>query len=302
MSDFVSNGWSLWITIVTVLGVVFCLWLLWTQRDFLKANTLDVKDTGHEWDGIKELNSPVPVWWTLMYVGLCVIGVAIIVLYPALGSSKGLKNWTSQGEVAEEKTEYAERIAPVYASFKGVALDELVKNEKAQAIGKSLFLNNCAQCHGSDAKGSPNFPNLADNDWLYGGDPATILKTIKNGRRGVMAGFKSVLSKAQAEQVADYVRSLSGLPVVDKANVALGEAQFKKICAACHGANGTGNHALGAPNLTDGVWLNSPKRETIVHTILNGRSGQMPAWKTFFTQEQLEALTAYVWSLSNTGN
>ncbi|AIL32342.1 cytochrome-c oxidase, cbb3-type subunit III [Basilea psittacipulmonis] len=302
MSEFVSAGWSYWVAIVSILGIVFCLWLLWTQRSFLKDKTLEVSDTGHEWDGIKELNSPVPRWWTLMYLGLCVIGVIIIVLYPALGSDKGLRNWTSFGEVEQEKAEYEQRIAKVYQQFDGKSLDEIVRDPAAQRIGERLFLNNCSQCHGSDAKGSPNFPNLTDNDWLWGGSPETILNTITNGRHGIMAPLKAVFSKAEAEQVADYVRSLSGLPVADKANIPLGEANFKKVCAACHGMDAKGNQLLGAPNLTDGVWLNSPKRETIVHTILDGRQGVMPAWKSRFTKEQIEMLTAYVWGLSNSSN
>lgn len=297
MSDFLSSGWSYWITIITLGGVAFCLWLLFSQRSFL-GKSPDMTDTGHEWDGITEYNYPVPGWWTVMYLGLCVVGLGIMFLYPALGSNPGKVGYTSAKEVAVEHAAYLESLKPVYAKYEGQSIEQLAANPDARKLGERLFLNNCAQCHGSDAKGSPDFPNLTDNDWLYGGAPETILQSITEGRHGIMAPLAAVLSQEEANQVAHYVRSLSGLSS-DPTLVPLGEAKFKQVCFACHGADGKGIQALGAPNLTDNIWLSSSSREAIVKTILEGRSGTMPAQKNNLTPEQIKMLAAYVWGLSN---
>lgn len=299
MSDFFSNSWSYYIAIVSLAGVVWCVWLLFTQRRWLKSATPQVEDTGHVWDeDLRELNNPVPRWWTVMYLGLCVIALSIMVLYPALGSYPGLLGYTAAKQVVAEREEQAAQIKPLFDKFSALSVQELAANPEANAIGKRLFLNNCAQCHGSDAKGSPNLPNLADGDWLYGGTPEVIVKSITEGRHGVMAPLAAVITPSQANEIAHYVRSLSGL-ASDPTLLAAGEAGFKKVCFACHGMDAKGNQALGAPNLTDAIWLGGSSRETIVNTILHGRQGVMPAQKHNLSEDQIRMLAAYVWGLSN---
>ncbi len=299
MSDFFSNSWSYYIAIVSLTGVVWCLWLLFSQRRWLKQKPVEVEDTGHVWDDdLRELNNPVPRWWTFMYLGLCAIALGIMLLYPALGSFPGLLGFTSAKQVVSERQQLDEQIKPLFEQFSGLSVEELARNTEAHAIGKRLFLNNCAQCHGSDAKGAPNFPNLTDGDWLYGGTPEAILKTITEGRHGVMAPLSAMISPAQANEIANYVRSLSGL-AHDPTLLNAGEAGFKKVCFACHGMDGKGNQALGAPNLTDAVWLNSSSKDTIIDTILHGRQGTMPAQKHTLSEDQIRMLAAYVWGLSN---
>ncbi|MGH8812853.1 MAG: cytochrome-c oxidase, cbb3-type subunit III [Advenella sp.] len=299
MSDFFSNSWSYYIATIALVGVAWCIWLLFTQRRWLKSETPQVEDTGHVWDvDLRELNNPVPRWWTIMYLGLCAIALGIMVLYPALGSYPGLLGFTAAKQVVAEREEQAARIKPLFEKFSAIPVQELAKNPEAHAVGKRLFLNNCAQCHGSDAKGSPNFPNLTDSDWLYGGTPEIIVKTITDGRHGVMAPLGAIVSAAQANEIANYVRSLSGL-ASDPTLLRAGEAGFKKVCFACHGMDAKGNQALGAPNLTDNVWLGSSSKDTIINTILHGRQGVMPAQKHNLSEDQIRMLAAYVWGLSN---
>lgn len=297
MSDFFSDNWSYWITAVTIAGIIFCLWLLYSQRSFL-GKTTDTTDTGHEWDGITEYNYPVPRWWTVMYLGLCVVGVLIMVLYPALGKNPGYVGYTAVQEVEAELAARKAQISKVYEAYKDESIESLANDPQARQLGERLFLNNCAQCHGSDAKGSANFPNLSDSDWLWGGSPEQILHSITEGRHGIMPGFAGAVTPEEATQIAYYVRSLSGLSA-DPVLVPLGKAKFEVVCAACHGMDAKGNTLLGAPNLADNIWLNSPSREVIVKTILEGRSGVMPAQKYTLTPEQIRMLTAYVWGLSN---
>jgi len=299
MSDFFSNSWSYYIATIALVGVAWCIWLLFTQRRWLKHETPQVDDTGHVWDmDLRELNNPVPRWWTIMYLVLCAIALGIMVLYPALGSYPGLLGFTAAKQVVADREEQAARIKPLFEKFSSIPVPELAKNPEAHAIGKRLFLNNCAQCHGSDAKGSPNFPNLTDSDWLYGGTPEIIVKTITDGRHGVMAPLGAIVSAAQANEIANYVRSLSGL-ASDPTLLRAGEAGFKKVCFACHGMDAKGNQALGAPNLTDNVWLGSSSKDTIINTILHGRQGVMPAQKHNLSEDQIRMLAAYVWGLSN---
>ena len=304
MSDFVNSGWALWVSVISILGVVFVLWLLWTQRSWLGQKTVVTEDTGHEWDGIRELNHPLPRWWIIMYLGLSAIGIAIMVLYPAVGSWSGLRGWQASYEVAEDQQILRENIAPVYARFQGMSAEDLSKDPEARIIGERLFLNTCAQCHGSDAKGATDFPNLTDNDWLGDGSPAYINNVITNGRVGLMAPLGAALGANAGEQaenakaIANYVRSLSGLSA-DATLIAKGQQQFGTVCAACHGADAKGNHLLGAPNLTDDIWLGSSSEQAIIKTILEGRTNIMPPQKHYLTPEQIEVLTAYVWGLSN---
>lgn len=303
MNDFISSFWSYWIAILAIGGVVFCLILLFSQRAWLKSEIDQVEDTGHVWDGdLTELNNPIPRWWTVMFVGLCIVGLSMFFFYPALGFGPGFSGYSSAREVRAEQLALQERIAPIYARYNEMSFEEVANDASAREIGQRLFLNNCAQCHGSDARGAANFPNLTDNDWLWGGSPEQITHTITEGRHGMMPPWGAQIKPAEASDIAQYVRSLSGL-AHDPLRVVPGKRHFDAFCVACHGADGKGNQALGAPNLTDNVWLYGSSEASIVQTILNGRQNIMPAQKEVLTEDQIRLLAAWVWGLSNnTGN
>ncbi|HEY9279393.1 MAG TPA: cytochrome-c oxidase, cbb3-type subunit III [Eoetvoesiella sp.] len=301
MSDFTSGFWSYYISAIALGGVVFCFILLISQRAWLKQKIDKVEDTGHVWDGdLTELNNPVPRWWTVMFVGLCIVALAMFVLYPGLGSYEGTLGYTAAKQVQAERQQLDEQIRPIFARYEKMPIDEIAHNADAREIGQRLFLNNCAQCHGSDARGSANFPNLADNDWLYGGSPEQIMQTIAKGRHGMMPAWKSAIKPTEASDIAQYVRSLSGL-ASDSLRIVPGKRGFDNFCVACHGVDGKGNQALGAPNLTDGVWLYGSSEASIVETILNGRENRMPAQEGLLSADQIRMLTAWVWGLSNQG-
>ncbi len=301
MSDFVSGFWSYFIIIITLGGIAFCVWLLFSQRAWLGKKVPVAQDTGHVWDGdLTELNNPVPRWWTVFYLGLCIAALAILFLYPGLGDYKGTLGYTAASQVKAQQASLRERIEPVYRRFRDMPLTAVAADEGARQIGQRLFLNHCAQCHGSDARGSGSFPNLTDGDWLHGGSPEQIQQTITKGRHGMMPAWAAAISPAQASDIAQYVRSLSGL-ASDALRVVPGKRGFETYCVACHGMDGKGNIAVGAPNLTDGVWLYGSSEASIVQTILKGRENIMPAQEDVLTQDQIRMLTAWVWGLSNSG-
>ena len=299
MNDFVSSFWSYWIAALSLGGVIFCLILLFSQRAWLKSEIKEVEDTGHVWDGdLTELNNPIPRWWTVMFVGLCIIALGMFAFYPALSFGPGMSGYSSAREVREQQLALQERIAPIYARYQEMPFEEVARDESAREIGQRLFLNNCAQCHGSDARGAGNFPNLADNDWLWGGSPEQITHTIAEGRHGMMPPWGAQINPSEASDIAQYVRSLSGL-AHDPLRVVPGKRHFDAFCVACHGADATGNQALGAPNLTDDVWLYGSSEASIVQTILNGRENIMPPQKDILTEDQIRLLAAWVWGLTN---
>jgi len=302
MSDFVSNNWSYFIAIAALVGIAWCVWLLFSQRAWLKTRVSQVEETGHVWDGnLTELNHPVPRWWTVMYLALCAFGLLYLWLYPGLGSYSGSLNFSAADELRRDQAALTERIQPVYQKYIDMDIPGIAADAQAQQIGQRLFLNVCAQCHGSDARGSGSFPDLTDGDWLHGGEPAQIEQTITQGRHGIMPPWKGVISPAEASDIAQYVRSLSGL-AADALRVVPGKRGFDTYCVACHNADGKGNTALGAPNLTDDVWLYGSSEASIVQTILNGRENIMPAQGRNLTPEQIRVLTAWVWGLSNTAS
>ncbi len=301
MSDFFSGFWSYYIAAITIGGIVFLVWLLFTQRAWLGKTVKTTEDTGHVWDGdLTEFNNPVPRWWTVMYLGFCVVAVVMLVLYPGIGSYKGTLGYSAAAQLQADQAALNEQIKPVYARFKAMAVPEIAHDEAGREIGQRLFLNNCAQCHGSDARGSGSFPNLTDRDWLHGGEPDQIMHSIAKGRHGMMPPWKAVIKPAEAADIAQYVRSLSGL-ASDPLRVVPGKRGYDNFCVACHGAEGKGNTALGAPNLTDDVWLYGSSSASIVETILNGRDNRMPAQEAVLTEDQIRMLTAWVWGLSNQG-
>jgi cytochrome c oxidase cbb3-type subunit 3 len=300
MSDFFSIGWSNYIALVSLVGIVWCIWLLFSQRKAKVVHTPDgaVADTGHVWDGdLRELNNPLPRWWMWMFLLSCIFGLVYLVLFPGLGSFPGIMGYSTDRSLMKSMTTANDELKPVYAKYVTMDIEQVAADPKAREMGQRLFLNSCAQCHGSDAGGAKGFPNLTDGDWLYGGSPENIKTTITNGRGGVMPPFPQLDSK-QIVDVANYVRSLSGLPA-DDLKAARGAEVFKANCVACHGADGKGNIAIGAPNLTDKTWLYGSSEATIVETVTKGRTAMMPAQDKVLSPEKIQLLTAYVWGLSN---
>ena len=298
MSDFFSSGWSIYIAIATAVGLAACLALLIIaarRRVMAGDNT-----TGHVWDeDLRELNNPLPRWWMWLFVLTIVFAVGYLALYPGLGSAAGSLNWTSIGQYKEEQDTARAVTAPLFAGFAATPVPELARNPQAMAVGERLFANNCAACHGADARGSKGFPNLTDTDWLWGGTPERIKETITQGRQGMMPPIAAAVGTAEdVRNVANYVLSLSGSPHNGIA-AQLGASKFT-VCAACHGADGKGNPAMGAPNLTDKVWLHGWGEDAIVAMVTNGKTNVMPAHADRLTPEQIHVLTAYVWGLSNT--
>ena len=298
MSDFTSNFWSLYVAGITIIGIVACGLLLWiTSRK--KIESAADNTTGHVWDeDLTEMNNPMPRWWMWLFVITIVFGLGYLAAYPGLGTFKGKLGWTQLGEYQEEVSKAEAELQPLYARFADMKTQDMAGDAAAMAIGERLIMNNCAQCHGSDARGSKGFPNLADGDWLYGGSPEQIRQTIHDGRQGVMPPMAAAIGSSEdVRNLAHYVLSLSGSPH-DSLKASLGKSKFT-ACAACHGMDGKGNQALGAPNLTDDVWLHGWGEATIVAMINNGKTNQMPAQADKLTEAQINVLTAYVWGLSN---
>jgi cytochrome c oxidase cbb3-type subunit 3 len=300
MSDFLSAGWSTYIALVTTVGIIWCIWLLFSQLKVKVKLNPDgkVADTGHVWDeDLRELNNPLPRWWMWMFLISCIFSLGYLALYPGLGAYPGILGYSTDSALMSSMTTANDELKPVYAKYMKMDIEQVGVDPKAREIGQRLFLNSCAQCHGSDAGGSKGFPNLTDHDWLYGGSPENIKTTITNGRAGVMPPIPQLDGKKIAD-VANYVRSLSGLPV-DEMKKVRGEEVFKSSCVACHGADAKGNIALGAPNLNDKTWLYGSSEATIIETVTKGRMAMMPAQDKVLSPEKIQLLTAYVWDLSN---
>ena len=298
MSDFTSNFWSVYVTAAVLIGIVGCLILLWvTARKKIDA-TAD-NTTGHVWDeDLREMNHPLPRWWMWLFVLTIIFSLLYLVAYPGLGSYPGQLGWSTAGHYQKEVETAHHELEPLYAKFASRKPEDLAGDAQAMAIGERLYMNNCSQCHGSDARGSKGFPNLTDNDWLYGGSPETIALTLQKGRIGQMPPMAAAVGGADdIKNVAHYVMSLSGAPH-DSLRAQLGKARFS-TCAACHGANGKGNAALGAPNLTDDVWLHGWGEQAVSNIIQNGKVNVMPAQEGKLTEAQIQVVTAYVWGLSN---
>ena len=297
MSDFVSGFWSWYVAVIVVVSIIYCIWVLWSNSKvkFNPGNT-----TGHVWDGnLQEMNNPLPKWWVWLFIITIVFAIAYSLLYPTLGISQGKLGWSSAKQHADEGEKLNATIAPVYEKFKTMSVEELAKDPKAQLIGDRLYQNFCAQCHGADARGGKSFPNLADGDWLGGdGSHDYIKTTIANGRQGMMPPMAAAVgSPDDVRNVAEYVLSLSGSSS-DPVKAALGKEKFA-ACAACHGADGKGNQAVGAPNLTDNIWLHGFGADFIVKMINEGKANMMPAQKSKLTEDQLHVLAGYIWGLSH---
>ncbi len=299
MSDFVSDFWGVYIAVVVIVGLVGLTFLLFSQSKTTVKKGEEVQITGHIWDDdLAEYNNPLPRWWMLMFYLTLIFAAVYLVLYPGLGTWKGIRGWTSVGQYKEEKAVAEAKYQPLYDKYLKQDIKAVAADPEAQAMGKRLFQTYCVQCHGSDARGAKGFPNLTDNDWLYGGDEKTIHTTIAAGRMGQMPAFGAAFGEDKVKDVANYAMSLSGKKH-DADRAARGKETFTAVCAACHGPDGKGNQAMGAPNLTDNVWLYGGTEKTIIETVTNGRNNQMPAWKDFLGDGKVHLLTAYVYGLSN---
>lgn len=291
-----STTTSLFIAIVTLANIAGLVWLLWWTRK--RRDEAPVGETtGHVWDDdLREYNNPLPRWWLGLFLITVVFGLVYLVLFPGLGNFGNVRGW-SQIEQYERQSEQAESVlARTFAPFEQRSVQELMSDPEALRIGRNLFLNNCATCHGSDGRGAPGFPNLADNDWLWGGDPEMVLASIRDGRAGVMMPWGQVLGAQGVEDVLAYVLSLSGRRI-SSGNAAVGERKFAELCVACHGPDARGNPQLGAPNLTDSTWLYGGSIAAVRDSIEKGRQGQMPAHLDRLGETRTRLLAAYVLSL-----
>ena len=304
----ISQPASVFIIVITAINILACLWLMWwtartrvpgSEPSSSPAAEEGVGKTGHVWDGdLEEYNNPLPRWWLGLFIITVIFGAAYLVVYPGMGNFAGTWGWSSIGAYNAQIERQRERFESQLAALKDHSLRELAVDGSAMATAKNLFSANCAGCHGSDARGAKGFPNLTDSDWLWGGDEERMLESIAEGRHGVMPGLGSVLGKDGVNEVASYVVSLSG----GKAPpdwVSAGEARFQTLCVACHGANAKGNPLLGAPDLTDNVWLHGAGFDNIRATITNGRDNQMPAHRELLGDTKVKLLAAYVLSLSS---
>ncbi|MFT5813666.1 MAG: cytochrome c oxidase cbb3-type subunit 3 [Psychroserpens sp.] len=324
-----SSFWSIWITVLTLGTLVGCFILL---RYCLK-NFVDVEEgepTGHVFDGIEELNNPLPKWWSTFFLLTIIWGFGYLLLYPGLGNFEGLLGWKSSNQgilnLSESKMSVInakeagmlvqydreisaadKRYGPIFEAYaKREIIDLATANDdeatSARKVGKRLFLQNCSQCHGSDAGGATGFPSLTDQDWLYGGSPEMIKATLIHGRKanGMIAWSAALGGEQGVKEVAAFVLSLSGREVDTQAAEA-GKVKFA-MCAACHGSEGKGSVemgiALGAPNLTDNIWLYGGSQRAVESSIANGRAGIMPAWDKILGEQKIHVISAYVYSLS----
>lgn len=323
MSDFVSPFWDLYVKVIVAVSILACLWLLISQKNAAGSGAApgqEAEKMDHIWDEtLQEYNNPLPKWWSYLFYITVVFSIVYLVLYPGFGNFPGILGWTSNSHVVSgpeaagsqygaEMKEAAEKFDPIFEKYAKMDIKAVAADPEAKQIGERLFLTYCSQCHGSDAKGAKGFPNLADGDWMYGGSADAITTSIAEGRMGVMPPYggnpDAIGGAAGAKEVANYVRSLSGMSS-DAALAAAGKAKFEQVCAACHGADGKGMYALGAPNLTDKVWLYGSSEATIMESIEKGRNSDpksqsfMPAWKNFLGQPKIHLLAAYVYGKSS---
>lgn len=298
MSDFNGEFWPVYIGVITIVSILACAILLWSLSTRRVAGGTAPNVTGHVWDGdLEEYNNPLPRWWIWLFYLTIVFAIGYLALYPGLGSYPGLLKWTSRGEFEADQAEASKAYQPIYAKFAAMSIPDVARDPQAREMGQRLFLNYCAQCHASDARGGKGFPDLTDKDWLYGGDPETIVATITNGRTAMMPAWGKILGDEATHNLAEYVASLSGA-THDAARAARGKEVFATTCVACHGPEGKGNPAMGAPNLTDAIWLYGGSNAALLESIGKGRNGVMPAWGEFLGPDKIHVLAGFVYGLS----
>jgi cytochrome c oxidase cbb3-type subunit III len=290
-----SSFWSLWIIILTSATIIGMSWILLGNRKAKEPTT--EKTTGHVYDGIEELDNPLPAWWFYMFLITIVWGIGYLIIYPGMGNYPGLIGWTQVNQHDTQVAEADETYRAMRDRYLALPIEEVAKDPAAQKMGRRMFANNCAQCHGADAKGGYGFPNLTDDDWIYGGTPDAIKATIVNGRQAAMPAWGGPLGDKGVADVTAYVLNLNGREAAS-GDVEAGKTQFQTYCVACHGADAQGNPAMGAPNLANGIWLYGGTEDKIAHTVRAGRNGVMPAQKTLLGEDKIHLLAAYVYGLS----
>lgn len=303
LSDFFSTGWSWFVAVVTVASVLACALLLWLagkMRVSAQAQARGDNTTGHVWDeDLREFNHPLPRWWMWLFMMTVIFGLIYLALFPGLGGFAGLSQWSQYGQHQSDAQRMRSDWAPLYAQFNAKSVEELSRDPRALAVGQRHFMNYCSQCHGSDARGGKGYPNLTlpESAWLGPRSGQHIVQTISQGRQGVMPALGAAMpSEAAISDLAHYVLSLSGSPHSEVK--AFGGKRYYAACAACHGVDGRGNKALGAPNLTDNHWLHGWGEAAIVEIIKQGKNNPMPAQSHWLSPEQIHVLAAYVLSLS----
>lgn len=294
-----SIFWNVWIIGLTSICLILVIWVLFANRKVAVHDdeTPENRTTGHVYDGIEEYDNPLPKWWFQLFVGTLIFSGLYLVLFPGLGSYPGLLGWTQVNRLERAQTLAREEHEEQFTAYLNTPIEELALDTAAMKMGARLFANNCTVCHGADGGGNYSYPDLTDKDWLYGGNPQDILHSIREGRRGSMPGFGSLLRAPQVLAVTEYVLSLSG-EAHQADQLEEGEDVFLRNCAVCHGPDGLGNTLLGAPNLTDNAWLYEGTREAIAQGVRNGRANVMPAQKDLLQPEKIHLLAAYVYSLS----
>ncbi len=294
-----SNFWNWYVIIITLVTILGSLWLLqWTKGISNRDEEKGTGTTGHVWDeDLVELNNPLPKWWLKLFYITIAFAFIYLAIFGGLGNIGGLLGWTQEGQYDTEVKAAAKAQEVIFARYRQLDDKALIADPAANATGQRLFANNCAICHGSDGRGARGFPNLTDNDWLYGGSFATVMQSITDGRTGAMPVMVGGLDDSAVQDLVAYVQSLSGAPA-DAAMAAKGKTSFDTLCAACHGADGSGNQALGAPSLNDDIWLYGGDADTIYTTITAGRSGKMPVQKDLLSEDRRRLISAYVLSLS----
>ena len=303
MSDFTSGFWPWYVGAISLLSILACAVLLWAAGKAtvsVHPGKTDDNTTGHVWDvDLREYNNPLPRWWMWLFILTVVFALGYLVIFPGLGSFKGTMNWSTQTEHQQDVTKLDAVVSPLYAGFKAQSVDALSRDTAALAVGERLFMNNCAQCHGSDGGGSKGFPNLTNVNlaWLGDRSAAHIVQTVTQGRTGMMPPMAAAVGgEAELSELANYVLSLSGGPNNDIK--AFGGKKLFSACAACHGVDGKGNKALGAPNLTDSYWLHGWGEAAIISIVKSGKTNVMPAQSPKLSEEQIHLVAAYVLNLS----
>ena len=301
-----STTWSIYIIVITVFMLLACFWLLMvTKKKAIENNTDHKKDSqtlSHEFDGIKEFDNPLPAWWLNLFYLSLFFAIGYLIFFPGFGGFSGILNWSSESELQKENIEAKAKVDKIFAQYAHLSIRDLSKEQMAYEAGQKIFLNYCAACHGADAKGAVGFPNLTDNDFLYGKSGEDILHSITKGRSGVMPAFSGLLKEQQVREVALYIQSFSRDPKenMGESQVAIsaGKDIFSVQCVVCHGGDAKGNPLMGAPNLTDSVWLYGGDEATLVQTIQQGRNGKMPAHEGILDALQLKLVAGYVYRLS----
>ena len=295
-----TSFWHWYVIIITIVTILACFWLLrWTKGVSNRDESEDgAGTTGHVWDeDLVELNNPLPRWWLQLFYITIVFAFVYLALFGGLGNIPGFLGWSQEGQYEAEMQAATEAQEVIFARYRQMDNETLIADPEANATGQRLFANSCAMCHGSDARGARGFPNLTDSDWLYGGSFDTIMQTLNDGRAGAMPVMVAGLDDSGISDLVVYVQSLSGQKA-DAGMAARGKKSFDMLCVACHGPDGTGNQALGSPNLTDDIWLYGGDPATIRETLTQGRNGNMPAFKDLLSEDRRRLITAYILSLS----